>query len=188
MGLDMYLYTNSRKLTKAMHEGNPYGDYITEHYLRSGVVLYWRKANAIHKWFEDHLYNVEDCGMYDVDWEQLMELKAVCERIVAECPLVDGKVRNGKRYEDGEWVGIIEDGKVLSNKELAEELLPTTSGFFFGSTDYDQWYYEDVRWTAEQLGKIESLVTVIENKYGWKNVRMKGEPDWDVRFLYHPSW
>ena len=34
--------------------------------------------------------------------------------------------------------------RVLENHELAEELLPTVSGFFFGSTDYDEWYFEDV--------------------------------------------
>lgn len=34
--------------------------------------------------------------------------------------------------------------RVLENHELAEELLPTVAGFFFGSTDYDEWYFEDV--------------------------------------------
>ena len=37
--------------------------------------------------------------------------------------------------------------KVLADHNTATsmELLPTTSGFFFGSTEYDQWYYEDVK-------------------------------------------
>lgn len=33
-------------------------------------------------------------------------------------------------------------------------LLPSQGGFFFGSTDYDEWYFEDVRNTIEQLEKI----------------------------------
>ena len=33
---------------------------------------------------------------------------------------------------------------VLSNHQLASEILPTTSGFFFGSTDYDEYYFQDV--------------------------------------------
>jgi hypothetical protein len=34
--------------------------------------------------------------------------------------------------------------KVLENHELADELLPTVSGFFFGSTDYDEYYFQNV--------------------------------------------
>ena len=34
--------------------------------------------------------------------------------------------------------------KVLENHELAEELLPTMSGFFFGNTKYDEYYFENV--------------------------------------------
>lgn len=33
---------------------------------------------------------------------------------------------------------------VLSDHSKAEELLPTQEGFFFGSTDYDEYYFEDV--------------------------------------------
>lgn len=35
--------------------------------------------------------------------------------------------------------------RVLDNHDLAEELLPTMSGFFFGSTNYDEYYFEDVQ-------------------------------------------
>jgi hypothetical protein len=34
--------------------------------------------------------------------------------------------------------------QVLKNHDKAEELLPTHSGFFFGSTEYDDMYFEDV--------------------------------------------
>lgn len=34
--------------------------------------------------------------------------------------------------------------KVLWDHSKGPELLPTMSGFFFGSTDYDDYYYEDV--------------------------------------------
>lgn len=190
MGLDMYLKTNSRKLTNAIHRDKPYGEFITPFYRENGVVLYWRKANAVHKWFVDHVQNGDDdCGTYEVDWEQLMELQDICKRIIAECPLVDGKVSNGKTLDDnGRWVDVVEDGKVMTNHELAEELLPTNSGFFFGSTDYDQWYYNDICWTYEQLQKIAETVTVIDGKFGFKKVRMRGEPNWNVKFYYHSSW
>ena len=34
--------------------------------------------------------------------------------------------------------------QVLEDHSKAEELLPTEDGFFFGSTDYDKYYFEDV--------------------------------------------
>lgn len=35
--------------------------------------------------------------------------------------------------------------QVLKDHSLASELLPTMSGFFFGSTEYDKYYFEDVK-------------------------------------------
>lgn len=46
---------------------------------------------------------------------------------------------------------------VLSNKGqewYAKLHLPTTSGFFFGSTEYDKWYWEDVKDCKRQMEKI----------------------------------
>lgn len=34
--------------------------------------------------------------------------------------------------------------EVLKDRSKGPELLPTMSGFFFGSTDYDNYYYDDV--------------------------------------------
>ena len=44
--------------------------------------------------------------------------------------------------------------EVLTDHSKAEELLPTTSGFFFGSTDYDDWYFKDVEDCKIQMGKL----------------------------------
>jgi hypothetical protein len=33
------------------------------------------------------------------------------------------------------------------------DILPTTPGFFFGSTDYDEYYYQDTKDTIEFLEK-----------------------------------
>lgn len=45
--------------------------------------------------------------------------------------------------------------KVLTDHTLAEELLPTCSGFFFGSTEYDKDYFKDV---LQVLDVCESLL------------------------------
>ena len=44
--------------------------------------------------------------------------------------------------------------KVLADHSLAEELLPTCCGFFFGSTDYDEWYYKDVEDCKKQISEL----------------------------------
>jgi len=46
--------------------------------------------------------------------------------------------------------------KVLVKNSLAPELLPTRSGCFFGSTDYDEWYFKNVLDCQEQMEKLLS--------------------------------
>lgn len=60
--------------------------------------------------------------------------------------------------------------KVL-NGSVAEELLPTTSGFFFGSTQYDEWYYKDV----------ENTISIIEDVLRTTNFEHE-------IVMYHSSW
>jgi len=43
---------------------------------------------------------------------------------------------------------------VLSDHSQADELLPTKSGFFFGSTEYDEWYFEELERTEKELTKL----------------------------------
>lgn len=132
MGLDMYLsrkiyvgaYWDSRDVQgtvdiAAMGEKLPITldkiSYVEEH------VAYWRKANAIHRWFVDEVGNsVDDCRPIWVNTEKLEELVQLCKR-------------------------------VKENHSLAPELLPAQEGFFFGSTEYDEWYFEDIDSTIEQL-------------------------------------
>lgn len=90
----------------------------------SFTVLYWRKANAIHKWFVDNAQEGKDeCQESYVSREQLAELATLCET-------------------------------VLAHRERAAELLPNQSGFFFGGTEYADWYFEDLQHTAARLRKL----------------------------------
>jgi hypothetical protein len=57
---------------------------------------------------------------------------------------------------------------------LAEDLLPTQSGFFFGSTEYDEWYIRD----------IQSTIDIIETLLSERNE--SGYIDGDI--YYHSSW
>jgi hypothetical protein len=89
---------------------------------------YWRKANAIHRWFVDNVQGGRDeCQRSYVGRDQLQELLDITNR-------------------------------VLSNtKSIASKLLPTQEGFFFGNTDYNQRYWEDLKSTKEILERALAL-------------------------------
>lgn len=135
MGLDMYL--TKKKYVGAMYDFRnvtgtidiKIGDkklpinfskvsYIEEQ------IAYWRKANAIHKWFVDNVQEGnDDCREYYVTLDQLKSLRNLC-------------------YE------------VISNREdltKVAELLPTQSGFFFGGTEFDEWYFNEIEYTISML-------------------------------------
>lgn len=89
-------------------------------------VGYWRKANAIHAWF------VENCQDGVDECKETFVSREQLQALVEVCK------------------------QVLANKKKAAELLPSASGFFFGSTEYDEWYFQDVEYTVTRLEKILS--------------------------------
>lgn len=159
MGLDMYL-------TKKTYVGNQYrkpeemivvimptnqenavfpikqpikNERISEISERVG---YWRKANQIHKWFTDNVQKGDDdCGEYEVTWEELMKLLSDCK-------------------------------KVIDNKELAKEILPAQSGFFFGGTEYGEYYFQ----------QINDTIKIIEDL-----IAEKGDAEYLSGSLYYSS-
>ena len=143
MGLDMYL--NAKRFL--WHTENELADKVAEAFpelkgrrVKEVVVeaLYWRKANAIHKWFVDNVQEgTDDCGNYWVSREQLEELR----QLILEA---------------------------LAKKDASK--LPPQAGFFFGSTDITDWYWDDLRYTAEGLERV-----LAEFPEGWE-------------FEYHSSW
>jgi hypothetical protein len=83
--------------------------------------MYWRKSNAIHKWFVTNVQDGnDDCNEYFVPKEQLRELLSLIDRVVKD-------------------------------HSLAPELLPTSEGFFFGDNSYDDYYFSDLEDTHKTL-------------------------------------
>lgn len=172
MGLDMYLEKCNRKAwgfkdidVEAVKESNkelyasikPFlhkrGTYFTWESIFEKVG-YWRKANAIHKWFVDNVQDgYDDCGYYEVTKEQLEELLSTCITVRNGLQVEDGYVKNGEKLNNGVFCPIYEEGEIVTDSTIAEALLPTQDGFFFGGTDYDQWYVADINSTIEILTK-----------------------------------
>ena len=44
--------------------------------------------------------------------------------------------------------------EVLANHDKASILLPTQAGFFFGETDYNDWYFDDVQNVKDKFEEI----------------------------------
>lgn len=137
-----------------------YSHWDTEHkhgyYRIIDNVGYWRKANHIHNWFVANVQdNEDDCDYHnEVTKENLEELLQICNTVLNSCELVEAQVQNGETYKDGEWIPIMEDGYLVKDPTIAEELLPTQSGFFFGDTSYDKWYVEDIKETIQIIENV----------------------------------
>jgi hypothetical protein len=156
MGLDMYL---TKKIYIGAHYDHRNVEASVEIKVNGNVIninpkkisyiheeaAYWRKANHIHQWFVDNVQDGEDdCGNYEVTISQLKELIALCEEVLEK-----------------------------KDNAFSDANLPTQEGFFFGDTEYSDYYYEDVADTIKMLS--EAIEGVFEN-------------DYEVSFEYQSSW
>jgi hypothetical protein len=139
MGLDMYLYKRSyvsqgewikeehREVVSVIKGGKDHPTIKSE---RVKYIIqeigYWRKANAIHKWLVDNVQKGND------DCKEYVVFPNQLQKLKGLC------------------LEIIEDG----NK--APELLPTTNGFFFGGTEYDEYYFDDLHETVKIIDEALS--------------------------------
>ena len=97
-------------------------------------VGYWRKANAIHKWFVDNVQNGEDdCKKYYVSEDDLDALELACRKVLAA---------KGTEKE----------------KEVAMEFLPPCDGFFFGGTEIDEYYFTDLEDTLKIIERARKAL------------------------------
>ena len=88
-------------------------------------VMYWRKANQVREWF------VRNAGL---------EAGSDCEVIeISEDQLQ-------QLYDDCD--------KVVKNPKLASKVMPTSKGFLFGSTEYDDRYFDQLKETMDGLQRI----------------------------------
>lgn len=84
----------------------------------------WRKFNALHAWFVREV-----------------------QRGVDEC-----EPHIVTRENIAELLEILRE--IQADPSRAPDLLPTQEGFFFGHTDYGEWYFEDVKETIPMLEMV----------------------------------
>jgi len=161
MGLDMYLNAKryvSRSLwdnANQTREENPKWTEIAEASGLAGysgddwtgiyvnaTAIYWRKANAIHNWFVLNVQGGED--NCSPHWVALEQLVELRDLV----------------------------RQVNADHSLAEDLLPPTEGFFFGTTELDEWYWNDMETTEKDLDRVIAMA----------------EEDKMIEFEYQSSW
>lgn len=100
---------------------------------------YWRKVNAVHQWFVDNCQDGND------DCRTTYVGREQLEELKKVCEAI------------------------ILDPKTAETKLPTQAGFFFGGTEYDEYYLE----------ALEDTVKIID--------RCLTIPD-EWEFYYHSSW
>lgn len=99
---------------------------------------YWRKSNQIHNWF------VQNIGDGVDECQKMFVPRDRLEELKDICQ------------------------KVLDDNSLAEELLPTGEGFFFGSTEYDEYYFGDLAETVKIIDRcLASDFEYFEYQASW---------------------
>ena len=105
-------------------------------------MMYWRRANAIHKWFVDTTQDgIDECEPSFISIKQLQDLLDLVNRVLV--------------YKN--------DPEKL--KSTAESLLPTQQGFSFGSCNYDEEYLYDLKITQSFLQQFLNQSDLEEYDY-----------------------
>jgi hypothetical protein len=141
MGLDMYLYASKYESRSQYRGGNEKGfypenlrdfqnDMIERNFISKDtryMVGYWRKFNALH----NYIVRTFADGVDD------------CKPIYLSSSDIDDILNTLRKARD--------------NKEKVNEILPTQRGCFFGSQEYDEWYWRDVEYS---IRLFEELITI----------------------------
>ena len=116
--------------------------------MEGDAIVEWRKSNQIHGWFVRRFPDLENDKPVTIDKNDILDLAEDIMECIEE---------------------IISFGDV---GEVCKTRLPTVKGFFFGPTDYDYWYVEDL---------FDSLKKVMKCAY-----KMTKCPD--AKFTYVAWW
>lgn len=125
MGLDMYLkaeryiWYNEDELGDEVKKSFPELPEGAKIKQVEAEVGYWRKANQIHRWFVDNVQEGVD----------------ECQKSPVDREQIKELLELCKKVEE--------------DASQASKLLPTQSGFFFGGTEYDDWYMKDIQDTIK---------------------------------------
>lgn len=108
--------------------------------VESVELAYFRKVNFLVRFMENY-GDVENCTYLPLSKDIVENLIESCDEVLN----LYNTTKDKTAFEEG-----------------AKVILPTTDGFFFGNTDYDSWYINDVKEVKNKmqthvLPKFDSL-------------------------------
>lgn len=163
MGLDMYLYKKTyvknwehtapeyrhkivvRKDGKIRKDIKPERiSYIIEQ------VGYWRKFNALHGWLVQNCANGEDnCQEIYVSKKMMDELLNILLKVKSLMDNSEKKTLTAKDWNDKDY-----EYEVYECEDEVRKLLSPTEGFFFGDSNIDEYYKEQVEYTIDLMKNL----------------------------------
>lgn len=164
MGLDMYFYARKTTYKSFSKWGKPdranevnypedlkiFSDYIYDRNFKSVQtetsyqIGYFRKFNALHSYIvKTFADGIDNCQDIILYKEDVEQIKKVLDDVL----------------------------NAHQQVEKAKELLPTQSGFFFGGTDYDEFYFEDVKDAAD-------LMQSFLDNFDFENYQLVYQASW----------
>ena len=135
MGLDQYFEIQKKRSEKELEE-EIRRIFINEQPSDQEIenMAYFRKFNALQNYFEEK-FNLDNCEkviMEDYIYEDLLDRTT--------------KVLTAHQQKTQ-----------TEAEEIAIKLLPNTEGFFYGSQEYDEYYYEDVEKLIDDLQRMKKM-------------------------------
>lgn len=171
MGLDMYLYAEKyeskyrNKTLSYPKELEELSKLINTYSVASKTTTYkigcWRKFNALHNYIINHFANGRD------EYQRVYLLEEEIKEILNILKKVEESFKTAKIKEE-------KDGYIIYENPIAEKLLPTKDGFFFGSLDYDDFYLDYVK---RSIKIFEEVLKLLEER-----------PEEGYDIYYQASW
>lgn len=148
MGLDMYLYANKYDSKTTYNYDEEKKDKVSKTFYPRALnklarkhadnnflsretfyqIGYWRKFNALHGFIVEHYADGEDN----------------CRKIYLS------------KDDIKEILNTLKE--VKANPNSAMDIMPPTSGFFFGSKDIDEWFIKDVEYSVELFEDVLEML------------------------------
>lgn len=141
MGLDMYLYTYPEEQEENYKKiFELSNEESNKLWDETYEIGYWRKCNFLHKFLCTNGQLIENEILYIIPRATLYDFLEKAVKVV-------------KKH----------------STKFSQNTLPTCAGFFYGSTEYDDYYYE---WVLEEISKVAEILKNYD----------------DEKFLYYASW
>ena len=163
MGLDMYFYARKTTYKSFSKWDNPdradetnypedlktFSDYIYDRNFKSAEteiryqIGYFRKFNALHSYIVKTFANgIDNCQDIILYKEDVEQIKKVLDDVLK-----------------------------ANTEEKAREILPIQSRFFFGETDYDEFYFNEAKVAAD-------LMQSLLDNFDFENYQLVYQASW----------